>query len=373
MSLAHKLKALSQRIPTTLGLLETEEATKNALIMPFLSALGYDVFDPAEVVPEFTADVGTKRGEKVDYAIKRGSEIIMLVEAKKATEDLDRVHASQLYRYFSVTSARIAILTNGVRYQFYSDLDEPNKMDERPFLELELTNLRDDLFPELEKLSKGSFDLESMLNAATDLKYMRDIRRFLELQFETPDEDLVRLCFGHANPTKKFTSSAKEQFTTLVRQTLHQVVTDRVGARLRMALQAEDTSVKTPSRAPEDATPVEETDERGIITTDDELEGFRIVKAIACAVLPPERVQWRDGKTYFTVLVDNSNRRPLCRLWFNRSQKYIGLFDHSKEETKHPIENLEDIYRFASQLRSTAESYAAVSDRDTGVTEPAQP
>jgi predicted type IV restriction endonuclease len=97
--------------------------------MPFISALGYDVFDPVEVIPEFTADVGIKKGEKVDYAIKQDGKIIMLFECKCCNGSLDDCHASQLYRYFSVTEARIAVLTDGIIYRFYTDIEQPNKMD----------------------------------------------------------------------------------------------------------------------------------------------------------------------------------------------------------------------------------------------------
>ena len=157
MTFNDQIKTLSQRVPNMKAHLKTEEATKNALVMPFIKALGYDVFNPQEVTPEFTADVGTKKGEKVDYAIRRDGEVIMLVEGKKAGTDLRDADMSQLYRYFSVTKARIAVLTNGVQYQFFTDLDEPNKMDSRPFLELDHVNLRDSALVEVRKLTKDSW------------------------------------------------------------------------------------------------------------------------------------------------------------------------------------------------------------------------
>jgi len=83
MTFEDKIKSLAAKAEKTAHALETEEATKNALVMPFIAALGYDVFDPDEVIPEFTADVGIKKGEKVDYALRRNGEVIMLVEAKK--------------------------------------------------------------------------------------------------------------------------------------------------------------------------------------------------------------------------------------------------------------------------------------------------
>ena len=138
MDLATKLAELQKRSLEHREALLTEEAAKNALIMPFIQALGYDVFSPAEVTPEFTADVGSRKGEKVDYAIKVGGQVNILVECKPANVALNINHASQLFRYFSVTDARLAILTNGVVYQFYSDIERPNKMDEKPFFEFQV-------------------------------------------------------------------------------------------------------------------------------------------------------------------------------------------------------------------------------------------
>ncbi len=351
MTYVERIKVLADRAPKMLGHLQTEEATKNALVMPFIAALGYDVFDPTEVVPEFTADVGTKKGEKVDYAIKRGDEIVILVEAKTAGGELCDTHMSQLYRYFSVTNARIALLTNGIVYRFFSDLDEPNKMDSKPFLEIDLRNLKEDLLLELKKLTKDAFDLETMLATANDLKYLREIRRVLDNEMKEPSEEFVRFFFARANPTARFTQSAREQFTPLVGQALNQFLADKVSDRLRAALERQVPEPSEPVALPED-------DDR-VVTTEEELEGFRVVKAITCSVLPAGRITFRDTKSYFGVLCDDNNRKPICRLHFNRTQKYIGLFDEAKSETRHAITSIDDIYAFSEQLREAAKRYAA--------------
>jgi len=355
MTYIEKIKTLADRAPKMLDHLQTEEATKNALVMPFIAALGYDVFNPMEVVPEFTADVAMKKGEKVDYAIKRGDEIVILVEAKKAGADLCEVHAGQLYRYFSVTNARISLLTNGLVYRFFSDLDEPNKMDVKPFLEIDLRNLKEDLLAELRKLTKESFDLETMLATANDLKYLREIRRVLDTEFKIPSEEFVRFFFSRANPTARFTQSAREQFTPLVAQAVNQFVADKVSDRLRAALERPTTATDETGAGPSDG---DGENEDGIVTTEEELEGFRIVKAIVCSVLAANRVSFRDTKSYFGVLCDDNNRKPICRLHFNRSQRYVGLFNGAKNETRHALETIDGIYAFSDQLRETAKRYA---------------
>lgn len=378
MSFEEKLRVLADRIPEISGHLATEEATKNALVMPFIAALGYDVFNPLEVVPEFVADVGTKKGEKVDYAIKRGDEIIMLFEAKKANTDLNGVHASQLFRYFSVTHARIAVLTNGVVYRFFSDLDAPNKMDDRPFLEFDMLNIEDDMVGQLAKLTKDAFDLETMLGAAGDLKHMREIRRLLDKQFDEPDDEFVRFFFNHACPNRHFVQAARDQFARLVKDTLRQMISERVRARFRSALERE--GVGEPSHAIPPVSgeqliaspPGDDDEETGIVTSEEELAGYHIVRAIICSVVPLARISHRDTKSYFGVLLDDNNRRPICRLHFNRSKKYIGLFADDRSETRHVIESPDDLYQFADALRATAQRYLEVPASLSGETkEPA--
>jgi hypothetical protein len=369
MNFEAKVKSLAEKAAKVRGMLETEEATKNALVMPFIAALGYDVFDPTEVVPEFIADVGIKKGEKVDYVIKRGDDIVMLIEAKKVAADLAIEHSSQLFRYFTVTKARIAVLTNGIVFRFYSDLEESNKMDEKPFLELNLLDLRESLIVEVSKLSKSSFDLDSMLQAASDLKYMREIRVAFERQLESPDEDFVKFFFQHANPNGRFIQSAKEHFARLVKRTLSGYITDKVGDRLRSALASADRSDVSQTAAPTDiivdvAVDAGEVAKDGIVTTEEELEGYRIVKAIVCDVVALERVSYRDSKSWFAILLDGSNRKPLCRLHFNRARKYVSTFDAQRNETRHAIENLEGIYVLREELRSAAVRWSTYSIPD---------
>ena len=142
MAFEDALTLLSKKVADQWEQIETEEATKTAFILPFISTvLGYDIFNPQEVIPEYTADVGVKRGEKVDYAVMDGGDVRILIECKKVSGDLTAEHAAQLYRYFSVTKARIAVLTNGRVYNFYTDLDAPNIMDQRPFLVLDLSDI----------------------------------------------------------------------------------------------------------------------------------------------------------------------------------------------------------------------------------------
>ena len=357
MSFVESLAALSQRIPDLVDHLATEEATKNALVMPFIAALGYDVFNPQEVVPELNADVGVKKGEKVDYAIRHGGEIVMLFECKSAGTNLGQASMSQLYRYFAVTNARIGVLTNGTEHWFFSDLEEPNKMDQKPFLVLDLTNLREDQIAEVQKLTKESFDLDRMLSAANELKYTREVMRVLNEQIEQPDVEFVRFFFTKAVPNGRFTSANKELFERLVQKALQQFVRERVSQRLRSALKQEDAVSVSAEAEPESDTVPEGLPDDGVVTTEEEVEGYHIVKAIVREVVDSNRVAYRDTKSYMGILLDDNNRKPICRLRFNWSQKYLGLFDADKNEIKHSIESLDDIYQYASELKEAARRY----------------
>ncbi|MEG3136233.1 type I restriction enzyme HsdR N-terminal domain-containing protein [Rouxiella sp. T17] len=358
MEILEKLDLLSEKVKQQASFIQTEEATKSAFVMPFINqVLGYDVFDPVEVIPEFICDVGIKKGEKIDYAIKKNNEIQILIECKKIGEPLNVGHASQLFRYFHVTSARISILTNGQVYKFFTDLDAPNKMDEKPFLELDLLNIDYNVAPELLKLTKGAFDVDSIVNAAGELKYVSQIKKIISSQFQNPEDDFVKLVASKVYDGI-LTQKVKDLFFTLTKKSLTQWLNDQVNERLKSAI-----SSNPQPEIKEEATAVNlekesmTEDEDGVITTPEEIEGYHIVKSIIRTILPADRVTYRDTKSYFGILIDDNNRRPVCRLHLNRSQMYIGLFDQNKKETRHPIGSLDEIYNFSDALSETAASY----------------
>ena len=358
------LFAVAQKVRTQAPAILTEEATKNAFVMPFISTvLGYDVFNPLEVVPEFTADVGVKKGEKVDYAIMVDGEVVILIECKKSTEPLRIDHASQLFRYFSVTNARIAVLTNGQVWEFYTDLDAPNKMDPKPFLVLDLLDIDDALLNELQKLAKDEFNLDSILSAAGELKYIGAIKRVIAAQAREPEDEWTRFLIARTYEGS-ITQRVREQFRPLVVKAFQQFLSDQVNERLKSAL---GSAPARPATLPEQTDEVNDSASPArdnlaqageVETTQIELEGYAIVKAIACSELAPQRITQRDSKTYFAVLIDNNNRKAIARLHFNRGQKYVGIFDGDKVETRHAIATLDEIYRYADRIRESARTYA---------------
>lgn len=361
MDFSDKIQELANRIPKQLDLVKTEEATKNSFIMPFIGALGYDVFDPSEVTPELVADVGLKKGEKVDYAIMKDGQPIMIFECKWHGHNLDKSHASQLYRYFSVTHARFAVLTNGLVYRFYTDLEAPNKMDSKHFFEFDLRDYDERGLNELKKFTKFSYNLENILTTASELKYTRAIRQLIAEQWAEPSDDFIRFFVSQVY-SGRFTKSVRDEFEPIVKKALQQFVNERINQRLESALEqeevvqsSEDETVTTSGEG--DDVPVEKDETPKIITTDEEKEGYFIVKSIMRTVVDPERVVMRDVQSYCGILLDDNNRKPICRLHFNGEQKYLGLIDKEKNEERVLIEQLDEIYQYADRLRKTITYY----------------
>lgn len=325
----------------------TEEAVKTAVVLPFLRSLGYDVFDPAEVIPEFTADAVGKKGEKVDYAIKIDGDIRILIECKPISVALEKKHLYQLYRYFSVTNAKFAILTNGRTFNFYTDLEAPNKLDTRPFFVFDVTDFNAGIISELRKFEKASFDVNAILATAERLKYTSGVKQVISKLIEEPTEEFVKMIAGNVYDGR-MTAQVKELMTGVVRAAFREVIMDTVKSRLSNAL-ADTVEVieKIDEPVPEDPE---------VITTDEEREGYMVVKAIVRDTVSPKRVVMRDAKSYCAVLIDNNNRKPLARLHFNRSIKYIGLFDGEAEE-RLIIDSLDQIYDHTERLRATARKY----------------
>lgn len=355
MDLIDMLKELASRIQRQKNLVLTEEAAKTAFVLPFLQALGYDVFNPLEVIPEFTADHGVKKGEKVDYAISQDGKIIILIECKAVGADLEAKHAGQLYRYFSVTEARFGVLTDGIRYLFFSDLEKENKMDERPFLEFSLSQFGESQVEELKKFTKSAFDLETIISTASNMKYHRGLVTELKKEFESPSEDLVRILTAKVY-SGRFTQQIKEQFTGLCLLAMRDYLRDQVNDRLKSALESapkDDPQAKVVSAEESLGT---NSNNDGIETTPEEMEGFRIIQAIGAEIVDPERIVMRDAKSYCAILFDNNNRRPICRFYFGKTKKSVGIFSADGEKSS-VLEKISSLYQHREHIKSAIAMY----------------
>lgn len=355
MELKIKLEQLHQRVDGIKDSILTEEATKNAFIMPFIQILGYDVFNPMEVVPEYVADIGTKRGEKVDYAILQNGEPIIIIECKHWKENTD-AHNSQLHRYFHTTKARFGILTNGIVYNFYTDLEQVNIMDSKPFLTINLDNLKDSAIKVLEKFVKTSFELDDILSSAESLKYVKAIKSEFASEIENPSDEFVALLVKKFF-NQKLTEQRKSTFREYTKKALISYINEVINERLKSALNINENKDKQEEK--EIIEPIDKTQETPkIITTEEELEAFYIVKAILREKIPTERIAHRDTLSYFGILLDDNNRKPICRLHFNSANKYLELFHNGKDKgEKIGIDSLDEIYDYKQQILNTIDNY----------------
>lgn len=234
-------------------------------------------------------------------------------------------------------------------------------MDPTPFLTLELTDIDPAIVPELRKLTKDEFDLDSVINAAESLKFVSAIKREIASQFREPADEWIKF-FTTRVYEKPFTQRVREQFEPLVQKASAQFLTDQVNSRLKAALGSGSYAPHAESNEDEthdvDYEKAKDPVDDGIVTTAAELSGLAIVKAIGCSEVKASRIAGRDSKSYFAILLDDNNRRPIARLHFNNdNRKQLGLLDEDKVESRFPIQSLDEIYAFSDQIRDAIRRY----------------
>lgn len=349
MDFLEEIKAFTNQIETRINVCQTEEATKMSLIVPFFQILGYDVFNPTEFCPEFTADVGIKKGEKVDYAIMENGSPVVLIECKWCGEKLDK-YGSQLFRYFSTTTAKFGILTNGVNYKFYTDLEEANKMDLVPFLEIDLKNIKENQLAELKKFCKSNFDSDRIFSTAEELKYSSLIKQLLTNELDDPSESFIRYILNNIYDGVK-TQKALEKFSPIIKKSFTAFVNEIVNQKISSALTTEsDVKEEIPEEVEDDVI------ESKIITTQEELDAFYIIRAILSEFVPINDIIYKDTERYFGIFYKNL-RQTLCRLYMNSKNKALMVPDKDKVYTKYELGAVSDIFKYKEQLISSLNLY----------------
>jgi predicted type IV restriction endonuclease len=337
------LAKLAAKIEVTKDQITTEEATKNSFVMPLIQLLGYDVFNHLEVLPEFVADVGMKQGEKVDYALFRNGKPTILIECKKWREKLDK-HGTQLTRYFTFSVAKFGILTNGIKFWFYTDLDKANIMDNFPFFQFDISDHTESEAEFFKHFCKEAYDQKRILELATEMVYSREIRNLLSSELKLPSKDFIKYVADRTYLEKqrgRVTDKVMAQYTELMRKTLPGLLDELIAFRL------------VPKS--EDGEP--ESEGNKIVTTEEELEAYFIVKAICRQKVEANRIVFRDAQSYFGILLDNNRLKTICRVYLNSAKKQLGLFDANKNEVKFEIASVDDIFKFSEQLFATLQLY----------------
>lgn len=353
MDFIDQIKQFSKRAKIISESIETEEATKMSIILPFFQMLGYDVFNPNEFLPEFTADVGIKKGEKVDFAILNNNCPIILIEAKSCKEKLDK-HGSQLFRYFGTTSAKFGILTNGVTYQFFTDLTTPNKMDDIPFLEFDLLDIKDNLLLELKKFHKDAFDIDTIFSTASELKDSTKIMKLLSQQLKSPSDSFIKYILGEFYEGPR-TQNVIDKYRELVKRSFNQFISDIISDKIATAFKSTETVEKVDD-IKEELEDLSELKESKIITTEEELEGFFMIKQILSEIVDKNRITYKDTESYFGILFENNTRKWICRLKLD-GQKNICFPTEDKKIVKFNIDSIDDILNYKDLLRETTERY----------------
>ena len=266
--------------------------------------------------------------------------------------DLKTAEMGQLSRYFQATNARIGILTNGQTFLFYSDLDKPNLMDERPFAEINLFDLKSAPLEQIKQMSKAMFDIDTLLSTAERLKYLRGVKEQLKAELTDPSEWLVKEMAGRVHSAKRTSSQLLEKFKPIVIDAIKAYINDKINERLSSAMEVEKAQAEVATPVPVDLSEDEET---GIVTTKEEYEGLYIIRAICASEIDPSRLTEKDTKTYCNVLLDNNSWKSIVRMHFNGAQKKLEIFDDADPKMV-PLESLSSIYQLAERIRSALRS-----------------
>ena len=349
MELIDKINALALRCKSHGKNLKNEEQTKMTLILPFIQMLGYDVFDPSEVVPEYDASLGVKKEDRVDYALMKDGKPIILIECKAYGTQLDAQKCSQLMRYFAGTPAHVGVLTDGNRYQLYSDLKEPNKMDDRPYIEFTLEDFKEIALPAIKKLTKDEFDVDVLQNEAKTLMYSKRIKDILTAEFKKPSLELVSWFVHKVDRELRNTRSVQDRFAPILDATMKSWLKDEINSRLESAKQPEQAD------QPDQLSP----QDYGIVTTEMEIQVYLAVKAILAAVMPPEKVTLNDCKGFCNILYDGKQTKRIARMYSDGEQVtwFCTTDENNNEANGKKISGLDDIYQFTDELRETAKRY----------------
>ena len=350
MDFKDTIMQLSEKIAKQKDTVATEEATKTAFILPMINALGYDVFDPTEVVPEMDCDLIKSKGEKIDYAIMKDGEPIMLIECKDSKQNLN-LHSTQLQKYFVASKSRFGVLTNGVEWRFYTDIDKQNIMDEKPFLVINMLDLANEDVEQLKKFHKSYYNESEIFSTANELKYMTEIKSILQKEIPNPSSSFVDYFVRQVYSGRVY-PSVIEQFTPFVKKAFSTVINDIIQDRLNSAIKNEEQQTEKTSE--DKITEVE--DNNGIITTQEELDAFEIIKKIVRVKYDISELNYKDFKSYF-LIYNNDISWWVCRVSLKQYSKSIIFPDetYSGNYERVSISSIDDIYKLKERILSFME------------------
>lgn len=328
MEFIDDIMTLKEKIEKECETVKTEQATKTAFVMPFLQILGYDVFNPSEVIPEHVADWAEKKGEKVDYAIKVDGITLMLIECKTLDDSLDARRTNQLANYFNhITEVNIGVLTNGVLYKFYTDLKETNIMDVDPFLTFDFRDTNEELISKLMMFTKerivgteGRAEIERLRNYSSAIQVIRK-------EFTNPSAEFAKFVIHQIPGIRAFEETVKEYQLHLKKIIEYQnrayfkEQLDKLSGQNELTTETDDKDV--PISDVSDAIPnigsdIEFNNPFGVL---EEIQGLSVVKSILYNTIPSSKLSLKDWKGHCNVIYDGKSKSIVVRLYFNKADK----------------------------------------------------
>ena len=358
MDFKDAIQQLAERIAKQKEAIQTEEATKTSFIMPMIAALGYDIFDPFEVVPEMDCDL-TKKGDKLDYAIMKDKQAVLLIECKHCRQNLD-LHSTQLSKYYAASNARFGVLTNGIEYRFYADLNKANIMDEKPFLIVNMLDLSDTGIEQLKKFHKSYYNESEILSTAQELQIMIQVKDILNKNFQSPGDEFTRYFVKCLNDGKS-SSKLIEQYKPIIKKSIASVINDIIQDRLNFA--SKNVEQQTEGIPNQVATIDEQNSDKlpdGIValdkesravTTQEEIDAYNIIRSILRKHISADKIVYKDFKSYFAIGIENSSYWWICRLSFGSRKKsiYFPTEDYKSQE-KYDIDSIDGIFNCIGKL-----------------------
>lgn len=272
-----------------------EEATKQALILPLIQTLGYDILEPEELLPEYVADFATKVKplKKVDYAIAINKTIVMVVEAKACNEKPE-AHDGQLAYYFNgLGSAKVAIVTNGVEYRFFTDLRAANKMDADPFFSFNVLKYEPKDLENLKLFHRENFDATAIGKQAEEMIYVKGMTQLIGNLLRTPSKEFMRFLLkeiGDFSPNYKIEGQINDKriatFEPIIKKSLQNSLVDLMTSSINKEMNQDGEKVLVTATAPsvqeiQEEPEAEELEVEKIVITAEELEAFDKIKTIA--------------------------------------------------------------------------------------------
>jgi predicted type IV restriction endonuclease len=376
MDFLERVKELGKKISDQRGIVQTEEAAKTSFVMPFLQTLGYEVFNAAEVIPEFIADWAAKKGEKVDYMIKVANQTVMLIECKQANDALDASKESQLANYFHhVQECNIGVLTNGIVYKFYTDLNAENIMDTEPFFVFDFGTLKDGHISKLEMFSKANITKTDVINS--DIIKIRNYAAAVEVlrrEFANPSEDLVKYVIKQMPFIKRANETVVEEFREHIKKAVIQFEQDFFDAQIA---RLKETTQSPPTD--QQAKPSEIiTEKPAIQTTVEEMQALAIVCSLLYKTVPSEKIVLKDSENYCDISYATAGSPRIVRLHFNDQNHLFISFPGNPDLVtlgKVEIKSVEKLNEHSDKITSTVSKILSAREqaKEQSKKEPKQP